>query len=520
MSSKYQKLFTIPEGFPALLKAFTREILRKQPGDIYEFGSTYFTDLLEQQRAFVPEAMLDNLDEHIKAFDLLNASAGDVENFILELFMEADADQSGYLDRQEFSHVMKSSKLGLNKKQIRLISQECDENDDGVIEYREFVPIMLDVISSMKAAYAAEEAQVETETAAREYVEEILIHGMSPQQLESMMRKVFTKADKDKSGFLSRDEFKDCLKSAELGLTRRDINLLLSQIDVNEDGVITYDEFVPLCREVLVERFKEELMTNDIMNTQDGLQQVGEGRGSSVIPVTLRCVFKSQSRRTCRHQALLCTVNNAIHTRVKTFFLPVLPQELLRAFKKIDPEDKGTLAPKKVRSALEELSFQVLGLTAFQVLSLVSQAPRNPEGLVEYIKFVPTAALMIYSMFDSSAMKHRLEAIHKLAANDSIAFLSELDYTMLHQILTDSFKEADTEGTGELTYDQVVDVINDLSWESLSTYHISAMLAAIDTDGNGMVDWQELANFLCDVLEHVEREKYINDQAMAAWEEA
>lgn len=59
MSSKYQKLFTIPQGFPALLKAFTREILRDQPADIYEFGATYFTNLLEQQRNFVPESMLD-----------------------------------------------------------------------------------------------------------------------------------------------------------------------------------------------------------------------------------------------------------------------------------------------------------------------------------------------------------------------------------------------------------------------------------------------------------------------------
>lgn len=30
MSGKYQKPYTIPEGFPALLKAFTREILREQ----------------------------------------------------------------------------------------------------------------------------------------------------------------------------------------------------------------------------------------------------------------------------------------------------------------------------------------------------------------------------------------------------------------------------------------------------------------------------------------------------------
>jgi hypothetical protein len=37
-------------------------------------------------------------------------------------------------------------------------------------------------------------------------------------------------ADADNSGQLSRKEFKEALKAAELGLTRKDINLILSQV--------------------------------------------------------------------------------------------------------------------------------------------------------------------------------------------------------------------------------------------------------------------------------------------------
>jgi hypothetical protein len=40
MSTKYQKPFIIPDGFPALLKRFTREILRAQVqnmSDAYQF---------------------------------------------------------------------------------------------------------------------------------------------------------------------------------------------------------------------------------------------------------------------------------------------------------------------------------------------------------------------------------------------------------------------------------------------------------------------------------------------------
>jgi hypothetical protein len=36
----------------------------------------------------------------------------------------------------------------------------------------------------------------------------------------------------DGSGQLSRKEFKEALKAAELGLTRKDINLILSQVSI------------------------------------------------------------------------------------------------------------------------------------------------------------------------------------------------------------------------------------------------------------------------------------------------
>lgn len=53
-----------------------------------------------------------------------------------------------------------------------------------------------------------------------------------------------------RSGMLSRTEFKNCLKAAKLGLTRKDINLIMSTVDANKDGSISYEEFVPICFQV------------------------------------------------------------------------------------------------------------------------------------------------------------------------------------------------------------------------------------------------------------------------------
>ncbi len=141
MSTKYQKPLTIPEGFPALLKGFTREILRAQvrprsensrgslkgnsvavlapcsltvvrsrtspfaavqPDNIYEFGARYFADLLEQSRgAEQSHAAEDNeaaqqsagttgdatglarVRETAQALDLATLSAAELEPIIL-----------------------------------------------------------------------------------------------------------------------------------------------------------------------------------------------------------------------------------------------------------------------------------------------------------------------------------------------------------------------------------------------------------------------------------------------------
>ena len=59
---------------------------------------------------------------------------------------------------------------------------------------------------------------------------------------------------------------------------------------------------------------------------------------------------------------------------------------------------------------------------------------------------------------------------------------------------------------------EVVSVLEQLdSNESvnLSEMHMRAMFTAIDTDENGYVEWPELVSFICDTIEHIEREAYI-----------
>lgn len=107
-----------------------------------------------------------------------------------ELFLEADADGSGYLDRREFQTVLNAGEFKLSKREINAILAEVDENDDGVIEYREFVPIMVDLLQAIKARHETSAAMDSMEDELRGQVEDMLLHGVPKQELEEVMLKV------------------------------------------------------------------------------------------------------------------------------------------------------------------------------------------------------------------------------------------------------------------------------------------------------------------------------------------
>lgn len=91
-STKYGKDFAVPKDFPSVLKAFTREVLRSQPDNIYEFGAQYFSEILAQ---------LDEMQEQSTS-SMQRLSPAQLEEIMRGLFNEFDVDRSGSLELDEF----------------------------------------------------------------------------------------------------------------------------------------------------------------------------------------------------------------------------------------------------------------------------------------------------------------------------------------------------------------------------------------------------------------------------------
>jgi Ca2+-binding EF-hand superfamily protein len=74
-----------------------------------------------------------------------------LERALVEMFQFADKDQSGNLSYQEFSDAFKKLSYGLSDEDIQIMIAIADENNDGMIEWEEFIPVGLMAIKTFLA---------------------------------------------------------------------------------------------------------------------------------------------------------------------------------------------------------------------------------------------------------------------------------------------------------------------------------------------------------------------------------
>ena len=67
-------------------------------------------------------------------------SEEDLVEELTTMFLQADVDGNGVLDKKEFKSLMLNADLGLSKQQIKLLYSQADLQDNASIQYREFIP--------------------------------------------------------------------------------------------------------------------------------------------------------------------------------------------------------------------------------------------------------------------------------------------------------------------------------------------------------------------------------------------
>lgn len=269
--------------------------------------------------------------------------AEELERYLRQLFYQADVESNGYLHPRDFGQLLRSSGLGFSSKTIRRVIEEADVDNNGRIDYLEYVSSMAQIIRAQEVKNKYETRAWEDEARARAAATEFILQGVSRDWLERSMHKMFMTADINNSGTLDTAEFISCLRRLDLGLTRKEITFVMSECDANQDGLISYQEFVPLCFDLLVELIKDKFLED--------------------------------------HGAL----------RLQEYLVDIL--------KEYDHKGSGKISLSQLREAL---SLSSLGLTAIQVQAIVSEARQDAGGLITYQPFSRAAAMMVSDMLGES----------------------------------------------------------------------------------------------------------------------
>ena len=209
---------------------------------------------------------------------------------------------------------------------------EADENHDGMIDFNEFQPLLLELIQLLIAKQDVEAKMMHTEEEFSNY----LLHGMDRDTMHAKLYSIFQFADTDQSGSLDRKEFQIALKSADLGLTRKEINGLLHAVDENDEGNITYADFAPIAFDLCVGIYARQIAHESLPSGEKELNQYFE-----------------------------------------------------QLFQSADVDGSGRLAAYQLGDLLFASD---IGLSKIQIHAVLGEATKDEQGTVNYMHFATTAA--------------------------------------------------------------------------------------------------------------------------------
>jgi len=206
--------------------------------------------------AFVEQARMLEAEEEMYR----GMSSEEIEQLVVEIFEAVDTGGTGELNPQEFAAALTMSRLELTPDEVEQFMAHLDTDGNGKISFSEFVPVALQILKEItrenldeKAVAAAALDQEALEKAQQ------LLDNMTDEQLQQALKEIFFSADADSNGTLDIDEFRKCLQDTDLGLTDELIDYLVVSVDTDEDGLVSYSEFAPLCYELLTEVIAKQL---------------------------------------------------------------------------------------------------------------------------------------------------------------------------------------------------------------------------------------------------------------------
>lgn len=205
--------------------------------------------------AIKPPPYIGNSDKRKATVALVEQALNSRFQSMHKAFQFMDLDMSGRISVDEVKRALHLWNVPTDSVSIDAIFAACDKDSDGNISYTELVNALArDKVQQATASWECGETKFENiQAPAPVYHKPLHQQAGIVQQAEnavnthfSDMHKAFQYMDVDHSGTLDASEVKRALDLWNVPASEASINKLLQTCDINNDGQISYKEFVDL----------------------------------------------------------------------------------------------------------------------------------------------------------------------------------------------------------------------------------------------------------------------------------
>lgn len=368
----------------------------------------------------------------------------------------------GSLTFDEFQALMEQVELGISSQELRFVISEADENENGVVDYEEFVPLAVDLIQSFRARNRAKALNSHEDV----MVDDLIYASISTQELQksadACLEKIY-EVDSKRYGLIRVPELKKALHSiaAAEGIRDNEIGMLCQMLPRDQFGRVKYN-------------------------------------------ATPTSFFDSLSK--VRFMTMKNAMIEAQGSGLQKYLLDLCKDEEMKTEGFKGPKEKfvsnGIISCRSLINILSNSSR--LSLSRLQVLVIMSEASVL-DGMINYFQFVPVVAKAIEIMFEPKALRQRAELIEKTDLSPE-ALLQGMSSDMFEQRLLTLFKSYDIDHNGLLDQNEFIACLESLDLQ-LTYGEMVALMAAADIEQHGYLKFEEFVGFFTHNLLNLEREK-------------
>jgi len=369
-----------------------------------------------------------------------------LEQKLLQAIQELDKDGLGILGPQECMAAFKSLEVGLNEWDASAIVALSDTNENGMIEYNEFMHSAVDMLLSIMSRNVAQTKVAEKEEGlASEAL--LLMNGEEEEEITQSCLDLIKGHDKKGQGKIAVKEFQRLLSTYEDSFfSAREVKMLVNLMPRTKDGKIDFTTFGDVLRKMRLNTLMNGLMDNNM-------------------------------------------------TRMETY--------LIDLFSHKDKEKSGTLDVISLKEAL--LSAKKIILSPVQAHFLFSSYEDLDEQ-VNYRHFAAFASEMISDLFSKQNLKKKIGVLSK-GEIDFEELMGGWNSEDTYKTLIEMFKRYDQLQYGYITREEFKKALHDSTIGSLNLREteILTIMATAKQDVNGRISYHALAETFFGTLRSIRR---------------